>query len=261
MTSGGSTRSMSSCNICFEKVWEEIQEESVMFDWTADVIHCEEASFVLKQQKRTYSLVCEEVILHIPLFAQTHILLHRGCCVRWTTVQRPKASVSWNSNNFKCPLKEWSRPGSCKPIVAGVLTRLKAQRTTVQFKEVSEKATIQAEAADISIPHVIPGQGKAPRNTCKVKGAVPHQWLKTISYRVWRSFTKPVCTSSFLMLIFRSSRGVFQGKGNLSKIKNRQYKPWQMCQSRMLEMSMLLGCSWFPISFLNFKMRSSCWLN
>lgn len=183
-----------------------------------------------------------EVVLHIPLFAQTHISRHRGRRVRSATVQRPRASVYWNSNHFKCSLKEWRRPGSCTPIVAGVLTRLKARRTAMQFKEVSEKATIQAEAADISIPHVIPGQGKALRNTCKVKGAVPHQWLKTISHRVWRSFTKPVCTSSFLMLIFRSSR-VLQGKGNLSKIKTDNTHPDRSVKVGCWRWT--LGCSWF----------------
>lgn len=30
----------------------------------------------------------------------------------------------------------------------------------MQFKEVSEKATFEAEAADISIPDVIPGQAR-----------------------------------------------------------------------------------------------------
>lgn len=39
------------------------------------------------------------------------------------------------------------------------------------FKDISEKATIQAEAADINILDVIPGQARH----CKVKGAVPHQ--------------------------------------------------------------------------------------
>lgn len=45
-------------------------------------------------------------------------------------------------------------------IEAGVLTRLNAQRTMVQFKEVPEKAPVQAEAADINIPDVIPGSAR-----------------------------------------------------------------------------------------------------
>lgn len=44
--------------------------------------------------------------------------------------------------------------------VAAVLTRLKAQRTSLQFKEVPERASVQAEAADINIPDVIPSQAK-----------------------------------------------------------------------------------------------------
>lgn len=45
-------------------------------------------------------------------------------------------------------------------IEAGVLTRLNAQRTMVQFKEVPEKAPVQAEAADINIPDVVPGSAR-----------------------------------------------------------------------------------------------------
>lgn len=68
-------------------------------------------------------------------------------------------------------------------IVAGVLTRLKALRTIVQFKGIWEKTTIQAEAVDIKIPNVILGPDEDLRNTCKAKGAVPHQWLKSMSLR------------------------------------------------------------------------------
>lgn len=53
----------------------------------------------------------------------------------------------------------------------------------VQFKGISEKATIQGEAVDINIPDVILGPDEELRNTCKAKGAVPHQWLKSMSLR------------------------------------------------------------------------------
>ncbi len=98
------------------------------------------------------------------------------------------------------------------------------------------------------------------RITCKVKVTALHQWLKSISHTGWRSITEAACTSLFLILIF-SSRGVFEGKGNLRKIETDITHPQKICQSSMPEMSKLLGCSWFSLSFLNFKMRSSCSLN
>lgn len=45
-------------------------------------------------------------------------------------------------------------------MVTDVLTRLEAPRTKTQFKEVSERAAVQTEAADINIPDVIPGQAR-----------------------------------------------------------------------------------------------------
>jgi len=46
--------------------------------------------------------------------------------------------------------------GAADDIVSGIVTRLRDLRTEEEFKSTYEKATSNAEAADIDVPDVIP---------------------------------------------------------------------------------------------------------
>lgn len=77
-------------------------------------------------------------------------------------------------------------------IVAEDLRRMKALRTIVQFKGVSEKATIQAEEVDINILHVILGQARRYEILAKLKTLF--YISDSHSHRVWWSIIKAACT-------------------------------------------------------------------
>lgn len=219
MTSSGSTRSM-----CFWIIWLKKKcrrhPSCLIGPLMWGVVIC-----LLK--RRTCSLVFKDFFFfYIPLLVQTWIFLHRGRSVYGQPqCSAPKKELLWNSSNFQCPLKEWPRPWELHTVVASVLTRLKALRTTVQFKDVSEKAYIQAEAADINIPDVIPGQARCREIPAKLK-ALFHigDWRLSATESGGALPSQPVLSSLSYAHIQELQRH-FEGKGKFAKIKTDNSLP------------------------------------
>lgn len=78
----------------------------------------------------------------------------------WKVNNSERASFSGKQPLFLNALLKNGLDLQLHPIVAYVLTRPEALRTTVQFKDVSERAAVQTGAADINIPDVIPGHAR-----------------------------------------------------------------------------------------------------
>lgn len=146
-------------------------------------------------------------------------------------------AVTSNSNHTKYPLQEWPKPGLLHTIVA-FLMRVNAQRTRVQFKEVSERTTIQAVAADINIPAVIPGQPRHREIPAKLKAV-----FCSIDWRLsdidWGA-SDAACTVHFWCSYSGASGVVLKGGwgwGGGFWAKSKQIIPSQICQSRQLKIS------------------------